>query len=128
VSVLNHDGATLAADLSGVTVNLLNQEAKLSFDAIEGTSTYCIAPIRYTDGDVLRFRIGVALPDHPPLRLEFQPDVRRAGAMNVVLATTNAGKLAELNVLLLPLGVACKRSRRGCCRRRRNGRDLHRKR
>jgi hypothetical protein len=73
VSVVDHDGATLAADLSGVTVNLLNQEAKLAFDTIkEDTSTYYIAPIRYTDQDVLRFRIDVALPNQPPMRLEFQ--------------------------------------------------------
>ena len=73
VSIVNHDGATLAADLSGVTVNLLNQEAKLTFDAIkEDTSTYYIASLRYTDQDVLRFRIDVVLPDNPPMRLEFQ--------------------------------------------------------
>ena len=76
VSVLDHDGAALAADLSGVTVNLLNHEAKLKFDAIkEDASTYYIAPIRYTNQDVLRFRIDVALPDRPPMRLEFQQEM-----------------------------------------------------
>jgi hypothetical protein len=73
VSVLGHDGATLAANLSGITVNLLNQEAPLAFDTIkEDESIYYIAPIRYTDQDVLRFRIDVVLPDRAPMRLEFQ--------------------------------------------------------
>lgn len=73
VSVIGHDGATLAANLSGVAINLLNQERKLAFAAIkEDESTYYIAPIRYTDQDVLRFRIDVVLPDRPALRLEFQ--------------------------------------------------------
>jgi hypothetical protein len=73
VSVLDHDGATLAADLRGVTLNLLNQEAKLTFDPIkEDESTYYIAPIRYTDQDVLRFRIDVTVPGRAPMHLEFQ--------------------------------------------------------
>jgi hypothetical protein len=73
VSVLDSGGATLAADVSGVTINLLNHEAKLTFDTIkEETSTYYIAPIRYTDQDVLRFRIDVTLPNRAPMRLEFQ--------------------------------------------------------
>jgi thiol:disulfide interchange protein len=73
VSVVNHDGGTLAADLSGVSVNLLNQEAKLTFDTIkEDESTYYIAALRYTDQDVLRFRITVKLPGRDPMNVEFQ--------------------------------------------------------
>jgi len=73
VSVIGQDGATLAANLSGVTVNLLNQEAPLTFGTItEDESTYYIAPIRYTDQDVLRFRIEVVLKDRAPMHLEFQ--------------------------------------------------------
>ncbi len=49
--------------------------------------------------------------------------------MNVVLASSNPGKLAELTVLLAPFGVALSLQQQlgvvGC---RRNGRDLRRKR
>jgi hypothetical protein len=73
VSVLDRDGATLAANVSGISVNLLNQEVVIAFSTIkEDESTYYIAPIRYTDQDVLRFRIDVAVPNRAPMRLEFQ--------------------------------------------------------
>jgi len=73
VSVVDHDGATLAAELSGVTLNLLNQESKLTFSQIkEDESTYYIAAIRYTDQDVLRFRIDVTVRGRAPMHLEFQ--------------------------------------------------------
>jgi Domain of unknown function (DUF4426) len=73
VSVLGPDGAAVAADVSGTTVNLLSQEAPLEFAVInEEQSIYYIAPIRYTDQDVLRFRINVALADRAPMNFEFQ--------------------------------------------------------
>jgi len=73
VSVLGPGGAAMLADVTGVSVNLLGQKAELPFSVIrEGDSIYYIAPIRYTDQDVLRFRIAVAVPDRAPMNLEFQ--------------------------------------------------------
>jgi len=73
LSVLGADGKALLADVSGVAVNLLSQQGPLAFSTIrEGESIYYIAPIRYTDQDVLRFRIAVKVPDREPMNLEFQ--------------------------------------------------------
>lgn len=73
LSVIRRDGPSLPADVTGVTVNLLSQQAPLQFAMVrEGDSIYYIAPIRYTDQDVLRFRIGVTVPDRVPMKLEFQ--------------------------------------------------------
>jgi len=73
LSVLGADGKALLADVSGVAVNLLSQQGPLAFSTVrEGESIYYIAPIRYTDQDVLRFRIAVKVPDREPMNLEFQ--------------------------------------------------------
>lgn len=73
LSVLSADGNAIPADVAGVTVNLLSQQATLAFATLrEGESIYYIAPIRYTDQDVLRFRIVVKLPDREPMNVEFQ--------------------------------------------------------
>ena len=73
LSVLGAGGKALLADVTGVTVNLLSQQATLAFSTIrEGESIYYIAPIRYTDQDVLRFRIAVNVPDREPMNVEFQ--------------------------------------------------------
>jgi hypothetical protein len=73
VAVLDHGGKPLAATVTGSTLNLLNQTEPLSFRTIdEPPSVYYIAPLRYTDGDVLRFRLEIDLPDHAPMRFEFQ--------------------------------------------------------
>jgi hypothetical protein len=73
VSVLGSDGAALPAQVSGKTVNLLSQENPLEFNVItEDPAMYYIAPLRYTDHDVLRFRITVIVADREPMQLEFQ--------------------------------------------------------
>lgn len=73
LSVLGADGKAISADVAGVAVNLLSQQAPLAFSTIrEGESIYYIAPIRYTDQDVLRFRITVKVPDREPMNVEFQ--------------------------------------------------------
>jgi hypothetical protein len=73
LSVLGAGGKAISADVAGVAVNLLSQEAQLAFSTIrEGDSIYYIAPIRYTDQDVLRFRIAVKVPDREPMNVEFQ--------------------------------------------------------
>ena len=38
----------------------------------EGDAIYYIAPLRYTDQDVLRFRVTITVPDRAPMNLEFQ--------------------------------------------------------
>lgn len=73
LSVLGADGKAISADVAGVAVNLLSQQAPLAFSTIrEGESIYYIAPIRYTDQDVLRFRITVKVPDREAMNVEFQ--------------------------------------------------------
>jgi Domain of unknown function (DUF4426) len=73
LSVLDHNGVALLGEVSGVTINLLSQRAPLQFSTIrEGDAIYYIAPIRYTDRDVLRFDLTVSVPDRAPMKLEFQ--------------------------------------------------------
>ncbi len=73
VAVLDRDGAALSGAVTGEAMNLLSASSTLSFSTIrEGQSIYHIAQIRYTDQDVLRFRIAVNLPSHAPLHFEFQ--------------------------------------------------------
>ena len=73
LSVLDHNGKALMGEVSGVTINLLSQRAPLEFSTIrEGDAIYYIAPIRYTDRDVLRFDLTVSVPDRAPMKLEFQ--------------------------------------------------------
>lgn len=73
IAVLDHDGTPVAATVTGTALDLLNHEQPLSFRAIEEpTSVYYLAPLKYTDGDVLRFRIEVRLPNHQPMQLDFQ--------------------------------------------------------
>ncbi len=73
LSVLDRNGVALLGDVSGVTINLLSQRAPLEFSTIrEGDAIYYIAPLRYTDRDVLRFDLTVSVPDRAPLKLEFQ--------------------------------------------------------
>ncbi len=73
VAVLDRDGAALSADVTGETVNLLSTRATLQFSRFrEGGALYHIAQIRYTDQDVLRFRIAIDVPGRAPMHLEFQ--------------------------------------------------------
>jgi hypothetical protein len=73
LSVLGGDGRALLGEVAGFTINLLSQQAPLAFATFrEGESIYYIAPIRYTDQDVLRFRITVKVPDREPMNVEFQ--------------------------------------------------------
>ncbi len=73
LSVLGEDGAAIPGEVTGATINLLSQTAPLQFKVInEGDSIYYIAPLRYTDQDVLRFRVTVKVPGRPPMDLEFQ--------------------------------------------------------
>ena len=73
LSVLGEGGESLPARVTGLTVNLLSQEAPLEFTVFrEDPAIYYIAPLRYTDQDVLRFRISVAVEGREPMLLEFQ--------------------------------------------------------
>jgi Domain of unknown function (DUF4426) len=73
VAVLDASGTPIATTVTGSTLNLLNREETLAFRTItEPPSVYNIAPLRYTDGDVLRFRLEVQMPEREPMRFEFQ--------------------------------------------------------
>jgi len=73
LSVIDRNGASLDASVSGTTLNLLNQESALAFSTIkEADSIYFIAPLKFTDRDTLRFRIDVAVNGRDPMHVEFQ--------------------------------------------------------
>jgi len=73
LSVIDDKGAAMLAEVTGSTINLLSQTAPLQFAVIkEGDAIYYIAPLQYTDQDVLRFRVTIAVPSRAPMNLEFQ--------------------------------------------------------
>ena len=73
LSVIDDNGSPLSAEVTGSTINLLSQTAPLQFAELrEGEAIYYIAPLRYADLDVLRFRVTIAVPDREPMNLEFQ--------------------------------------------------------
>ncbi len=73
LSVIDDKGAAMLAEVTGSTINLLSQTAPLQFAVIkEGNAIYYIAPLQYTDQDVLRFRVTIAVAGRAPMNLEFQ--------------------------------------------------------
>ena len=73
LSVIDDNDTALSAEVTGSTINLLSQTAPLQFAEIkEGEAIYYIAPLRYTDKDVLRFRVTITVSDRAPMNLEFQ--------------------------------------------------------
>jgi len=81
LSVINKDGAAVLGEATGSTINLLSQTAPLQFSVIkEGDAIYYVAPLRYTDRDVLRFRLTINVPDRAPMNLEFQQQMFVDGA------------------------------------------------
>ena len=73
LSVIDDKATALSAEVTGSTINLLSQTAPLQFAEIkEGEAIYYVAPLRYTDKDVLRFRVTITVPDRAPMNLEFQ--------------------------------------------------------
>jgi hypothetical protein len=76
VSIIGPDGLPRDADVSGTATNLLDQSTTLEFERIQdGGAIYFIAPVVYTDRDVLRFAIRI--DDHRGARgtLEFQQEM-----------------------------------------------------
>jgi hypothetical protein len=73
LSVIDDKGSAVLAEVTGSAVNLLSQTEPLQFAVIkEGESIYYVAPFRYTDQDVLRFRVSISVPGRAPMNLEFQ--------------------------------------------------------
>jgi len=73
LSVIDDNGSPLSAEVTGSTINLLSQTAPLQFAELrEGEAIYYIAPLRFADLDVLRFRVTITIPDREPMNLEFQ--------------------------------------------------------
>ena len=73
LSVLGHDGVALSGTVAGASINLLSQRTPLEFLTVrEGDAIYYLAPIRFTDREVLRFDLTVTVPDRAPMRFEFQ--------------------------------------------------------
>ena len=79
VSVMDSAGNPMPAEISGTTINLLSQQAPLEFEVFkEEQAIYYIAPFRYTDQDVLRFRITALVAERDPMELEFQQQMHVA--------------------------------------------------
>ena len=62
ISVLNPDAKSVAVDLTGSYKNQLSQEYKLKFQKIDETAVYFVATLRFTDSEILRFKVVAALP------------------------------------------------------------------
>ena len=76
LSVIDEKGVALQGEVTGTTINLLSQTAPLQFTEIkEGDAIYYIAPLRYTDQDVLRFKVTITVPGRAPMELQFQQQV-----------------------------------------------------
>ncbi len=73
VSIIGPDGVPRDGTVLGTARNLLGQERTLEFRRFtEGTAIYFIAPIKFTDQDVLRFDIRIEVQNGPTGSLEFQ--------------------------------------------------------
>ncbi len=73
LSVIGPDGRARQAELKGNVRNLIGQINELDFARVkDGEAIYYIAPIRFTDQDVLRFEIDVAIADGPSTKVSFQ--------------------------------------------------------
>lgn len=73
VSIVGPDGKPRDGTVSGTARNLLGQQRTLEFRRFsEGGAIYFIAPIKFTDQDVLRFDIHVEAMGGPSGSLRFQ--------------------------------------------------------
>ena len=76
VSIVGPDGMPRDGDVSGTATNLLDQAIPLEFRRIEdGGAVYFIAPLVYTDRDVLRFKIRIDDRRGTSGTLEFQQEM-----------------------------------------------------
>ena len=73
LSVIGPDQRPRDADVTGTVRNLIGQQSELEFRRIvDGDAIYFIAPVRFTDQDVLRFEVEVATKNGPTARVSFQ--------------------------------------------------------
>ena len=73
ISVLNSDQQPIAVTLDGHMTNLLGQQQTLNFTEVrEGVAIYYLAPIKYSDREVLRFTVNLSEPGATPQQLKFQ--------------------------------------------------------
>ena len=73
VSVLDAEGRSVTASVSGTVRNLPGQVLRLEFTEVpEGEAVYYLAQTRYTDREVLRFSLELGTPDGATHPLEFQ--------------------------------------------------------
>lgn len=73
ISLISKDGVALRGIVQGRVKNLLGQIQTLRFrEIVEKDAVYYIAPIIYTNRDILSFEIEVALPNEPLTNFEFQ--------------------------------------------------------
>ena len=73
ISLISKDGLALRGLVRGRVKNLLGQLQTLSFrEIVEKDAVYYIAPLIYTNRDILSFDIEVELPNEAIANFEFQ--------------------------------------------------------
>jgi hypothetical protein len=73
LSVIGPDGIPRDATVTGEVKNLLGQRSSLSFErTADGDAIYFIAPVVFTDQDVLSFTIDVSVTGGPSGAVSFQ--------------------------------------------------------
>ena len=75
ITVVDPDGTPHEAKVGGSFKNLMGQTTKLKFKTIkEGKAVYSLANFKFSDGEKLKFKIEVELPDGKE-KIEFEQEV-----------------------------------------------------
>lgn len=73
ISVLDAAGDASRVDIRGHSINLLGQQYELGFrEVLEGNAVYYLADFRFSNEEVLRFKIRITAPGSSEMLLEFQ--------------------------------------------------------
>ena len=62
ISVLDPEGKSVKTKLEGTYTTQLSQVRELEFDEIDESAVYYIATVRFTEQEILRFKVEVELP------------------------------------------------------------------
>lgn len=72
ISVLDKEGSPVRAKLNGTVKNLPGQILRLNFEeVIEGDAVYYLAQTRFSDQELMRFKINFVGPDGVENKLDF---------------------------------------------------------
>ncbi len=62
ISVLNPELKSVKTNLKGTLTNQLSQEIRLNFNEIDDAAVYYVASVRFSDQEILKFKITAELP------------------------------------------------------------------